>query len=156
MKRNFAIAVLAFFVFGILYELSFFDYFFLDDGYTALKGIALICVIFFLIATSIHKLLDHWIEYEQEVEFIIEKKKIIPREMNMVDGNPGSGIYINTYYLIFSRKDSPEEKFEKEVRKNVFDAFTEGDIVKVDKKRTIVDTHYKVIKEKDIPKELVI
>lgn len=76
--------------------------------------------------------------------------------MNMVDGNPGSGIYINTYYLIFSRKDSPEEKFEKEVRKNVFDAFTEGDIVKVDKKRTIVDTHYKVIKEKDIPKELVI
>lgn len=151
MKRIGFNAFVAFCMYCIFYKLGFFEFFFMGGGKMAIAGISILIGVFLSSSISLHIFLDHWISYEQEVEFIIAQKKIISREINSTGENIRSGIYMDTYYFTFSRKGSPEEVFEKEVRMNVYNSFEEGAIVKVNKRRTIVDTHYKVIKEKDIP-----
>ena len=161
MKRNFATSVLSFFVFGILYELGFFDHFFLDDGFAAIKGIALICVVFFVVGISIHLLLDKWVRYEQILEFVVKNKRLVEIQLASTTNGDGSAamaipsepFYGHEYFINYGRKDALEEDFEKEVSENVYNAFQEGDIVHVHKKRTIVATHYTVVREKVIPKK---
>ena len=158
MKRIIASTGLSFIVFGILYEIGFFDYFFLDDGYAALKGIALLCLVFLIISLSIHVLLDKfWVRYEQTLEFVVKEKRFIEIPLNSTSNTDGSimmgaqstsALYGYEYFITYGRKDSLEEDFEKEVPANVYNAFQEGDLVHVRKRRTIVATHYTVVREK--------
>ena len=160
MKRNFATAVLSFFVFGLMYELGFFDYFFLDDRLTALMGTAIMCVVFFVIGVSLHVLLDKWVRYEQILEFVVKDKRVIEIPFTSTLGGETimgvpkeSTFYAHEYFISYGRKDALEEDFEKEVSENVYNAFQEGDLVHVQKKRTIVATHYTVVREKVIPQK---
>ena len=163
MKRIIASTGLSFIVFGILYEVGFFDYFFLDDGYSALKGIALLCVVFLIISLSIHLLLDKWVRYEQILEFVVKDKRFVEVQLSSTVLNDGSTMsvmsgpnepfYAHEYFITYGRKDALEEDFEKEVPENVYNAFQEGDLVHVHKKRTIVATHYTVVREKVIPQK---
>jgi len=159
MKRIIFNAFVAFCMYCLLYKLGFFGFFFIGGSKLAIAGICILVGIPFSSSISLHILLDHWVNYEQEIEFTIKEKKMEPNyAYSGSTNNDGNAVMIPiesvvcgyTYILIYSRKDAPEEVFEKDVRPNVYNSFEEGETVKVNKKRTIVATHYKVVREKSI------
>jgi|GEM_PF-4195801 len=162
MKRNIFNTFVVFCIYCIFYKLGFFT-FFLIEGNSKLAFLGLILLVgsFFVVASLLHFLLDkYWVRYEQTLEFIIKEKKVIEVQLAPATNTdelpalaiPNQGICGHEYILLFSRKDAPEEEFEKEVCENVFNAFEEGNIVHVRKRRTTVATHYTVVREKIIMK----
>lgn len=158
MKRNIFNTFVVFGIYCLFYEVGFFEFFFVEGGGNQIVGIILLAFTFLIVSSLVHFALDHWIIYEQTLEFFIKEKRVVEVQMipsnNNMDGSPTLTIDPNfcghEHFLIYARKDAPEEEFEKDVCENVFNAFEEGDIVHVHKTRSIVATHYKVVREKVI------
>lgn len=162
MKRNIFNTFVVFCIYCIFYKLGVFTFFFAKgDGQSVFLGLILLAGCFLVVSSLLHFLLDrYWVRYEQILEFTIKEKKVLEVQLapaTNTDGSPtlaipNQDVCGHEYILVFSRKDAPEEEFEKEVCENVFKAFEEGNIVHVHKRRTIVATHYTVVREKIIMK----